>query len=205
MTQSEVELVLTLPGSDRSRLYQPEARATVGCLTQLLTEAQRHVVIAAPFMQRGHGLSSGPLAIALETALSRGLRIDVLGTREGLATLSIDKLCRRSRGTLGLWEPSHHLSEPRDIGSHAKFCVADAAAAYVGSANFTGPGLGDQLEMGVLVRGPIAAQIGAFWDLACKTGFFVSLAVFSGRAPIGVSLAAPPRGRLPASAAAPQG
>lgn len=185
MAASDAELVLTLPSPSQSRLYQPDARTTVGCLTQLIVEARRHVVIAAPFMQRGHGLSSGPLAFALGASLERGLDVDVLGTREGLSTLLIDTLCRRSNGRLRLWEPSQHVSDPRDLGSHAKFCIADGQAAYVGSANFTGPGLGDQLEMGVLVRGPIATQIEAFWGLACKTGFFVCVATFSGPAPAG--------------------
>jgi phosphatidylserine/phosphatidylglycerophosphate/cardiolipin synthase-like enzyme len=188
LTPPEIELVLTLPGADRTRLYQPDARTTVGCLVQLLTEAKKHVVIAAPFMQRGQGLSGGPLAIALESALTRGLRVDVLGTREGLSTLSVEKLSRRSKGLLGLWEPSHHIADRRYLGSHAKFCIADAEAAYIGSANFTGPGLGDQLEMGVLVRGPIAAQIGAFWALASRTGFFTCIATLSGRAALGVAL-----------------
>lgn len=183
MRAPAIELVLTLPTLSQSRLYQPDSRSTVGCLTQLMVEAQRHVVIAAPFMQRGHGLSSGPLALALAAALERGLDVDVLGTSEGLSTLVIETLCRRSSGRLRLWEPSHHVADPRDLGSHAKFCIADGQAAYVGSANFTGPGLGDQLEMGILVRGPIAAQIDAFWDLACKTGFFLSVATFSGPVP----------------------
>jgi phosphatidylserine/phosphatidylglycerophosphate/cardiolipin synthase-like enzyme len=181
MTPSDIELVLTLPTLSQRRLYQPDSRSTVGCLTQLMVEAQRHVVIAAPFMQRGHGLSSGPLAFALAAALERGLNVDVLGTREGLSTLLIDTLCRRSSGRLQLWEPSQHVADPRDLGSHAKFCIADGQAAYVGSANFTGPGLGDQLEMGVLVKGPVATQIQAFWDLACKTGFFVCVDSYHGR------------------------
>lgn len=178
----EAELVLTLPELRGSTLYQAETRTTVGCLTQLVVEARRYVVIAAPFMQKGHGISQGPIAIALESALAAGVDVAILGTREGLATLSIERLCRRSAAKLTLWEPSKHVSDPKKLGSHAKFCVVDGEIAYVGSANFTGPGLSKQLEMGVLVRGSVAAQIGAFWTLGCKSGFFVEMAAFAGSA-----------------------
>lgn len=177
----EAELVLTLPDLKGNSLYQSETRTTVGCLTQLLVEAQQNVVIAAPFMQKGHGISQGPIAIALEAALARGVDVDILGTRDGLATLSIERLCRRSTARLTLWEPSKHVSDPKKLGSHAKFCVVDGESAYVGSANFTGPGLSRQLEMGVMVHGSVAAQIGAFWTLGCRGGFFVEVAAFSGR------------------------
>lgn len=36
----------------------------MGVLTILMAQAQQHVVIAAPFLQTGHGLSDGPLADA---------------------------------------------------------------------------------------------------------------------------------------------
>jgi phosphatidylserine/phosphatidylglycerophosphate/cardiolipin synthase-like enzyme len=44
--------------------------------------------------------------------------------------------------------------------------VADSVAAYVGSANITGPGLRQgNLEFGVLVRGPQVAVIEGVVDL----------------------------------------
>jgi hypothetical protein len=49
--------------------------------------------------------------------------------------------------------------------------LADETEAYIGSANFTGPGLESQLEMGLLVHGVIAQQVREFWRLACQSGF----------------------------------
>src|SRR5262249_45304224 len=43
---------------------------------------------------------------------------------------------------------------------HLKVVTVDGSAAYVGSANLTGPGLvGRNLELGVLVRGPQVRSI----------------------------------------------
>lgn len=180
-TESSVDLVLTLPDLRGTPLYQPGTRTTTGALTQIVAGARRKVILAAPFMQAGHGLSTGPIALAVEAALSRGVRVDVLGTHGGLATLDTHRLCRSSRSVLRLWEASAHIARPEQLGSHAKFCVVDEHIAYVGSANFTGPGLSTQLEMGLLVEGPVAAQISAFWDLACRTGFFVEVRTVDGR------------------------
>ena len=176
MADPAVELVLTLPQLRETPLYVPKSRTTTGVLTQLVLEASHRVAVAAPFMQVRAGLSEGPVAMALAAALARGISVDIVGTREGLGTLDVARLTRSSAGTLTLWEPSEHEEHPEKLGSHAKFCIADDAAAYVGSANFTGPGLGSQLEMGVIVRGEVAAQISAFFDLACRIGFFIRIA-----------------------------
>jgi phosphatidylserine/phosphatidylglycerophosphate/cardiolipin synthase-like enzyme len=177
MANPAVELVLTLPQLRETPLYLPNSRTTAGVLTQLVLEANIRLAVAAPFMQVRAGLSEGPVALAIAAALARGVSVDIVGTREGLGTLDVAQLTRSAAGTLRLWEPSEHVEHPERLGSHAKFCIADDAAAYVGSAHFTGPGLGSQLEMGVLVRGDVAAQISAFFELACRIRFFVQVAV----------------------------
>jgi phosphatidylserine/phosphatidylglycerophosphate/cardiolipin synthase-like enzyme len=65
--------------------------------------------------------------------------------------------------------------DPRLLGSHAKFCVSDGVAAYIGSANLTGPGLAGHIELGVLVRGPVAKQVEEFWMLCHQLGLFIEV------------------------------
>jgi phosphatidylserine/phosphatidylglycerophosphate/cardiolipin synthase-like enzyme len=50
--------------------------------------------------------------------------------------------------------------------AHLKVLTADTSSAYIGSANITGAGLtGDNLELGVLVRGPAVAVVERVLDL----------------------------------------
>lgn len=177
MPNSRVQLVITAPDPYGAALaYRMKCRMTLGVLTQLLAEAQQYVIISAPFMQPGYGLSSGTLAEALQAALQRGVNVDVVGTAQGLRTLNPFWLSQSVRGRLRLFQPMANLKNAQRLGSHAKFCVADGMAAYVGSANLTASGLGQQLEMGILVYGEIAQQIENFWLYALEVNLFTPFA-----------------------------
>ncbi len=168
------ELVVTAPEPFGASLaYRARCRTTIGVLTQLIAEAERHVIIAAPFMQSGYGLSSGTLADALRSALHRGVDVDVLSTGQSLRTIDRAHLVQDAHGRLQFFQAAAHLADEQQLGSHAKFCVADSELAYVGSANLTGRGLSGQVEMGVLIRGSVARQIEQFWDYAVELGLFV--------------------------------
>jgi len=133
------EFVLTLPTLQGSVLYGRQTRTTMGVLVQLFADASSNVVLGAPFMQAGHGLSDGPLATAATAALVRGVSIDVLGTEAALNEIRLDRLARSARAPIRSWIPTV-LSGPRPrLGFHAKFCLADDDHAYIGSANLTGP------------------------------------------------------------------
>jgi phosphatidylserine/phosphatidylglycerophosphate/cardiolipin synthase-like enzyme len=97
--------------------------------------------------------------------------VDVLGTEAGLAELNLEVLTRNASAPLRIWVPSAAAAAGSRLGFHAKFCLADSEHAYIGSANFTGPGLGSQLEMGILVHGSLAQQVRDVWRLACQSGF----------------------------------
>jgi phosphatidylserine/phosphatidylglycerophosphate/cardiolipin synthase-like enzyme len=171
------ELVVTIPEPFAALLaYRTRCRTTIGVLTQLIAQAERHVIISAPFMQSGYGLSSGVLADALRSALQRGVDIDVLSTEQSLKTIDQAHLAQNARGWLRYFHAAAHLVDDQQLGSHAKFCLADGELAYVGSANLTGRGLSGQVEMGVLIRGPVARQIEEFWDYAVELGLFVPVA-----------------------------
>jgi phosphatidylserine/phosphatidylglycerophosphate/cardiolipin synthase-like enzyme len=172
-TPPAVELVITPPSQAGAPLAERfQSRMTLGVLTQLLAEAEQRVLISAPFLQQGYGLSAGPLAIATQAALQRGVNVTIVSTRQSLEYIDPYWLRQNSRGKLQLFSPSANLSAEQKLGSHAKFCVADGRIAYVGSANLTGPGLSENLEIGLLVRGIVAEQIEALWRYSLEIGLF---------------------------------
>jgi phosphatidylserine/phosphatidylglycerophosphate/cardiolipin synthase-like enzyme len=171
------ELVITGPGPSGPALaHIARCRTTIGVYTQLLVEAEQEVVIAAPYLQQGHGLSAGPIEQALIAALKRGVRVDVTSTAQGLASLNYDALRQYSpEGRLRFFRPIANVRDAERLGSHAKFCVVDGQQAYIGSANLTGPGLSEHIEMGLLVRGRIARQVRELWDFCRRLGVFVQV------------------------------
>jgi phosphatidylserine/phosphatidylglycerophosphate/cardiolipin synthase-like enzyme len=174
MSTCPVELVITSPEPYGSLLaYQTKCRTTLGVLSQLLTQSNRRVIIAAPFIQPGYGLADGILTDAVHSALRRGVNVDILSTGLSLQAIVQNRLLQEASGKLQLFRPSTDLTDEHKLGSHAKFCVADGDAAYVGSANLTNPGLLGQLEMGLLVHGEIARQIEEFWDYLVESGILV--------------------------------
>lgn len=172
--QQEAQLVITAPQPYGTELaYRTRSRTTRGVLTQLMAQAQEHIVISAPFLQAGEGISSGSLSVALHAALRRGVDVDIVSTGQGLQTLDTTELQHNAKGRLRLFRPQANIANERRLGSHAKFCVSDQQNAYVGSANLTGPGLSEHLEMGLLVGGEVAQNIGVFWLYCVEVGLFI--------------------------------
>jgi phosphatidylserine/phosphatidylglycerophosphate/cardiolipin synthase-like enzyme len=168
--------VITAPEPYGAELaYRMRCRTTLGVLIQLLAHAQQTVIIAAPFFQAGHGISEGPLADALRQALRRGVNVDILSTGQSLEALDRTHLIDGARGRLRLFRPHANVLDAERLGSHAKFCLADGRAAYVGSANLTSPGLYAQFEMGLLVQGSTSRQISHFWAYCIEAGLFVTV------------------------------
>ena len=101
------------------------------------------------------------------------MEVQILSTGTSLET--IDELkTSQTLGRLLLLRPKTNLQNERILGSHAKFCASDWKSAYIGSANFTGPGLSEQVEMGVLLSGPVVRQLQAFWTYCLEEGLFVN-------------------------------
>lgn len=173
---SSVELVITPPEpfgnflADRTR-----SRTTLGVLTQLLAQSEERVVISAPFLQQGYGLSSGPMAIALKAALRRGVNVDVVSTKRSLDTIDVCSFRQDALGALRLFCSVANVTDAAKLGSHAKFCVCDGKRAYVGSANLTNPGLSEHLEIGLLVAGRVANQIEELWLYSIEIGLFICI------------------------------
>jgi len=175
-SESSVQLVVTPPGIFGAAFAERfQVRMTLGALTQLLAEARQEIILSAPFLQYGYGLSSGSLADATQAALRRGVNVDIMSTGRSLENIDRIWLTQQARGTLRLFRTAANMADEERLGSHAKFCVADGQRAYVGSANLTGPGLSEHLELGLLVHGQIAKQIEEMWHYSVEIGLFVKV------------------------------
>jgi phosphatidylserine/phosphatidylglycerophosphate/cardiolipin synthase-like enzyme len=171
---TSAELVITTPEPYGAYFAERiECRVTIGVLTQLIAQAKRRIIISAPYLQEGFGLSSGPIADALQTGLKNGINVGILSTGSSLRTIDRRILENKSNGKLVLYQPAANLADSKQIGSHAKFCVVDGERAYIGSANLTGPGLSKHLEIGVLVSGEIAKKMEELWYYSIEIGLFV--------------------------------
>jgi phosphatidylserine/phosphatidylglycerophosphate/cardiolipin synthase-like enzyme len=144
------DLVATLPSG--TALPTGLRRTTGETLVQLVVNARRTLRLAAPFIDRS-GLSF--MGEALAAATARGVLLEILlPTRSTRADDALDNLTATVAED-GRPE-NYSVSSLRDDApwAHLKVLTADSSAAYIGSANVTGAGIGGHnLELGVLVRG----------------------------------------------------
>jgi phosphatidylserine/phosphatidylglycerophosphate/cardiolipin synthase-like enzyme len=156
------ELVASLPPG--GHLPRGLHRTTGETLLSLVSEARTTLRITAPFLDE---TAVTFLADALVAATSRGVSFEVFTpTRSTHAPAAIawlaDRLTAEGDPTK-LRRTSFRDDAP---WAHLKVFCVDSAAAYIGSANVTGPALaGPNLELGVLVRGPQVQTIESLLDL----------------------------------------
>lgn len=171
-----VELVITVPEPFGMELaYSTRARTTLGVLTQLIAGAQQKVILAAPFIQVERSLVEGPLAEALQAAILRGVQVDIVSTGQSLQSLKQVNWLYLNHQNVRLFQPKINIEKEQRLGAHAKFCIADETSVYVGSANLTGPGLSEHLEMGFLVKGKQAKQVDDLWNFLVDNGFWINV------------------------------
>lgn len=172
LQDSAVEVVITAPEPYAATLaFRARARLTLGVLTQLIASAQQYVILSVPYVQENDSVGT-PIYLALQSALTRGVDIEIVSTLVGLQAIAKKGLQKGAKGNLSFYQPSANVRNKHRLGSHAKLCVCDGRQAYVGSANLTMPGLSHNLEIGVLVHGKPAHQIESFWRLAFEEGLF---------------------------------
>lgn len=171
-----VELVATIPVVDGVDLAgEFGLRTTLGVLTEIIATADQHVVLGSPFLQ-GSRLQLDPLGNAITAALRRGVCVDVISTSSSLASLRPGAARERTDGgSLRTFQPAPNVEDERALGSHAKFCAADGAIAYIGSANLTLKGVGGHLEMGTLVHGLLARRFWRLINRLFEVGYFVEI------------------------------
>lgn len=159
------DLVITAPEPFGARLaYLASARMTLGVLTELVVGAKSRLVLAAPYLSE-EVFEAGVLAASIHSALDRGVLVELASTGNQVRSLPEAVQRRRAGSRLVLYSSNANIEGESRLGSHAKFCISDSTAAYLGSANFTSPGLNGHLEMGVLLRGDKAIEISSFWDM----------------------------------------
>lgn len=174
MINSRVEVVATVPEElPRNLLVRTAMRTTLGVLVELITESQNHLILASPFLQFS-AICRGPLGLALRSAAQRGVLIDIVSTSGSLLETDTAGLFgNRLPMTLRVSQPKANLVDSEVMGSHAKLCLVDGVAAYIGSANFTENGLTKHFEVGTLVRGQPAVDLWSVVKRLFAEGFFV--------------------------------
>jgi phosphatidylserine/phosphatidylglycerophosphate/cardiolipin synthase-like enzyme len=173
---SRTELVLTLPDSlevDAGANFL--ARSTLGVLVELLSTAQEHVLMGAPFVEEKGALLEGPVGTALDSALDREVGVDLVTTDQTLHHEPFVKLRSKHPDSFRVYRPAEKDGRYPPFFSHAKFCIADRRAAYVGSANFTHKGIQGNLEMGILIHGPIVQGMAKFFEFLFEKRYLVEV------------------------------
>ena len=173
---NSTEVVITPPEEYGTQLaYNIRARTTMGVFVQLIARANSHILIASPFFQTFHGFNESTIKAALMSALDRNVRIDLVTTGAGMQILKNGWSDIVIRKNIRFFQPKPNIEDEKYLGSHAKCLVSDSQAAYVGSANFTQPGLTGNLELGLLVEGEAASQIAAFWQYLMDIKFLIEI------------------------------
>ena len=156
------QLVVTPPGPFGSTLIKRmRARTTYGVLVEIVTQANRSLFMSVPFIFMSSEIAAGPLAAALNQAVERSVRIEIVSTIESINNLKIALPRLVAHHSVSLLRPKGELTDST-LGSHAKVFIADEDHGYIGSANLTDFGLTNNLEMGVMVRGTIARSAFGF-------------------------------------------
>jgi phosphatidylserine/phosphatidylglycerophosphate/cardiolipin synthase-like enzyme len=145
------DLVLSAPTS--TRLPKGVRRTTGETLAALMSSASTRIAMVAPFFD---ATGASYLGESIAAATARGVDVvlylpqDV--ARKKAALEALGQAVRRGGDLRRLTVLPADEPAP---WPHLKVLVADGRAAYIGSANLTGPALGgNNLELGVVVRGP---------------------------------------------------
>jgi len=169
-------IVATLPPD--YHLAFPVGRWLRQTLSDVIDQAQTTLVLCTPYLDRA---GIGYLLEALQAAALRDVAITIIThelhnqhspnaqavalLRHELAGAAVPMRCY----TL----PAATTGDPAATRIHAKVLLADARVALIGSANVTGAGLGQNLEIGVRVSGLDAARAGHLLDRLYATQLIV--------------------------------
>lgn len=138
-------------------------------LEELVMDADDSLVMVTPFFTE-FGIEKFVTRLARRAA--DGVTVDVItrDTDEGDAAEAVRQLEMAAKD-IGRGAPEK--ISVYDYGTaterlHAKALVADGERAYIGSANLTSYSLQEAIEIGVIVAGPVVAEINTFLVEVCN-------------------------------------
>lgn len=163
----DYQFVITPPQDYAAEIsFENKTLNTLGVLIEIIQSAKRYIVIGSPYLH-AFPQSNKALEYSLEAALSRGIRLHIVSTKKELKALNLAPYKSKD-----VWFYTPEWENMSELGSHAKFCLADGHLVYMGSANFTYSGMNLHLEMGVYARGKMAKQVEEFWVYMVRGKFF---------------------------------
>lgn len=147
--------VLTVPPYLRTAFPEGKIAETLPVLADLVATANRRIILASPFLDSGFA----QIAPLLRRFVDAGGALLVI-TREltrpdshnAAVVRALRSSCVRGAPEVASWEDD-------GLGLHLKALVADSTRAYVGSANLTWGGIGQQAELGLRIEGPSVSKI----------------------------------------------
>jgi phosphatidylserine/phosphatidylglycerophosphate/cardiolipin synthase-like enzyme len=127
------------------------ARRSDAVLRDLIASASHELVVL------GYEVSDRDIITALAERASVGVSVDLLidATQTPLARLA--EAWPRGAGEARVWTTAS-ADDGKPYRLHAKAVIADGRRCMVGSANLTYSGLHTNLELGVLLEGPVAKR-----------------------------------------------
>lgn len=126
---------------------------------RLVSGAKQRLLIVTPYLEpRGLGLLQAPLLDALHRGAEVTLLTHDAQDMASLAATAVEPLRRESRTSAGTFLV-YTAAPTAGALLHLKVVVADGAQAVVGSANVTGRGFGENLEVGALLGRDAADEI----------------------------------------------
>jgi len=171
-TPPENTVVATIPYDDRA--LDPEMFEPIhGNLLELIRSASDRLVLMSPFLSKR---AYERLRPALHTAAANGATIVLItnaltyGDNDyncefTQAVLTDDRLAN----TTTVYE---YIDDETWMTFHAKIAIADGVRAYLGTANLTHRGLGDNLELGVIFRDDTVADFAKLVENLRQSEFF---------------------------------
>jgi hypothetical protein len=147
-------LVFTVP-PEVSHLLAPAEHLEM-LVADVIRSATSRIHIGGPFWNaEGLALLRTVLQPALEV---RHVQCDFYAVRHGPEWDGVIVDFVRELATLGATRLWWYTGQAGSV-MHAKFCVADEAVGYFGSANLTSRGLGQHVEIGVKLSAPQCAEL----------------------------------------------
>ncbi|OYR70468.1 phospholipase D-like domain-containing protein [Halorubrum ezzemoulense] len=167
----ENTIVATIPYDDPSLdhgMFEP----LHGNLLELIRSAENNLVLMSPFLSER---AYERLRPALHTAAANGARIKLIThsltygdkdyNREFVRAVRDDERLAPNTTTY------EYINDETWTTFHAKIVIADGRSAYLGTANLTHTGLGDNLELGVIFRDDTSTRLDTLVGALCESDF----------------------------------